>query len=165
MSFPEDNTTQRALSREWAAARIVVIGGFIVAVAVTGYFAWQARQESIVRQHVLMAEQQAAARAAAAAAVPGKIDAKKLARAELAFCKAELKRAQDITIVPSYARLAAPNLVPTNIARRFICAAKTDVTVYLIAADLRCSNIQNPQCISIDRIVTKEKLLVYTRPD
>jgi len=45
MSLPEDGKAVGALKREWAAARIVVIGGFVVAIAVAGYFVYRARQE------------------------------------------------------------------------------------------------------------------------
>ena len=55
MSLPEDDKKMGALKREWAAARIVVIGGFIVAIAVAGYFVYRARQQQIAQQPVVHA--------------------------------------------------------------------------------------------------------------
>jgi hypothetical protein len=154
MSLPEDNPKQHALKREWAAARIVVIGGFIVAIAVAGYFAY--RQEQAMR---------AQSQATAQAGLPHKIDAKLLARAELAVCSAELIQAQSIGIVPTYGQLVTPRLVRENTPRRFICEAGTHLTRYFIAADIVCNNLADARCVSVFRIALKNGTLVYQRPE
>jgi predicted negative regulator of RcsB-dependent stress response len=150
----EDNSKQHALSREWMAARIIVIGGFAVAIAIAGYFAYRVRQETL-------AEQQASA---PVVVTPKHIDAKTLARLELAICSAELLRAKDAGIVPQYGDLATASLAPTNVARRFICVAKTALTKYFIGADLRCDNLADPRCVSLYRVVLKDGTLLYSRP-
>src|SRR5277367_5937903 len=101
MSLPEENPKQHALRREWAAARVVIIGGFIVAIAVAGYFAY--RQEQATRALTQANAPQAG--------LAHKVDPKLLARAELAICSAELVQAQGIGIVPTYGQLATPTLV------------------------------------------------------
>ncbi len=151
MSLPEDNK-QRALKREWAAARIVVIGGFVAAIAVAGYFAYRERQASFSREQ-----------ADAAQAVSAANDVKNLERIEAAVCMAELARAKDIGIVPQYSGLASPRFVWGNIPRRYVCEAATHLTQYFIAADLRCNNLADKRCVSIYRVALKDGRLVYSR--
>jgi len=150
VSVPGGETKQSALHLEWAAARIVVIGGLILAVAVAGYFIYRNQQ---------------AERAAAQAAAPHKLDPKLLARAELAVCTAELAQAINIGIVPTYGQLASPNLVRGPVPKRFICEAGTHLTRYFIAADLLCNNLTDAHCVSIYRIATKDGQLLYDRPE
>lgn len=152
MSTPENSNTRRALAREWAAARIVVIGGLIVAAAIAGYFAYGEYQ----------AEKQAAA---PTVVTPKPIDAKAMARVELEICSAELIRSKDIGIVPRYADLATPRLARTDVARRFVCVAKTNVAKYFIGADLRCNKLADARCVSVFRIVLGDGRLLYVRPN
>lgn len=154
MSSPGEDPKHRALAREWAAARIVVIGGLILACAVGGYFAWR----SISAQN---AQQQAAQPAPA----PRKIDAKTLRKVEIAVCSIEIKRAEDIGIVPIYAGLGSPNLVRSNVPHRFICEAKTHLTHYFIAADLLCDKLSDPRCVSVYRVMLPNGTLLYSRLD
>jgi predicted negative regulator of RcsB-dependent stress response len=155
MSLPEENPKQHALRREWAAARVVIIGGFIVAIAVAGYFAY--RQEQATRALTQANAPQAG--------LAHKVDPKLLARAELAICSAELVQAQGIGIVPTYGQLATPTLVRGDVPRRFICEAGTHLTRYFIAADIRCNNLADARCVSVFRIALKNGALVYQRPD
>jgi|SRR5579862_8628579 len=146
----KDEAKLRALKREWAAARAVVIGGLILAVAVAGYFAY--RQHEEMRAELPQA------------VVPNKIDPKLLARAELAVCSAELKQAKTINIVPAYGQLASPNLIRSAVPKRFICEAATHLTKYFIAADLLCNNLTDGRCVSVYRVALTDGTLVYSRP-
>lgn len=155
MSLPEDDKKMGALKREWAAARIVVIGGFIVAIAVAGYFVYRARQQQIAQQPVVHAT-----------VVGPKVDRKVLVRIELAVCTAELMRAKDVGAIPAYGELATGQLVRAGDApRRFICEAKTHLTNYFIAADVLCDKLSDPRCVSVFRVATREKQLIYSRPE
>jgi predicted negative regulator of RcsB-dependent stress response len=154
MSSPEDESKQHALAREWAAARIVVIGGLLVAVAVAGYFAYRDRQATLAQQQA----------AAPIAVTPRKVDIKAVEQAELAVCTAELDHAIRIGIIPNYGALATSRLARTAVNRRFVCVAGTHLTKYFIAADLRCNNLRDPQCISVYRIASKDGQLLYSRP-
>jgi hypothetical protein len=155
MSLPQDDNKMGALKREWAAARIVVIGGFIVAIAVAGYFLYRARQEQLAQQPVVHTT-----------VVSPKVDRKTLVRVELAVCTAELLRAKDLGVVPNYGELATGGLVRAPDApRRFICEAKTHLTNYFISADILCDRLADPRCVSIYRVATKDKQLIYARPE
>ncbi len=159
MSLPEgnprqDGPKQSGLKREWAAARVVIIGGFIIAIAVAGYFAY--RQEQAMRAQQAGIPQ---------AVTPHKIDAKLLARAELAICSAELAQAKATTAVPDYAQLATPRLARGNAPRRFICEATTNLTRYFISADVLCNKLTDARCVSVFKIALKDGTLVYRRPE
>lgn len=151
MSLPDDNSNKSALSREWAAARIVVIGGLVVAIAVAGYFAYRARTPAVLPLQTVVP----------AAAKP---DAKLLARVELAVCTTVVKRAMDIGIIPTYGRLDTPQLVKTDVAHRFVCVGATHAAKYYVAADLRCNNLVDPQCVSVYRVALRDGTLLYSRP-
>ncbi|HWU27287.1 MAG TPA: hypothetical protein VN154_12890 [Rhizomicrobium sp.] len=152
MTSPADDPKQRALKREWVAARFVVLGGLLIAAGAVGYFAYRQGQS-------MRAENQAATQVQPAP----KIDSKLLARVELAVCSAELARAKDIGIVPAYGELASPRLLRAGAPKRFVCEAMTRVTHYFIAADLRCNNLADARCVSIYRIAVKDGELVYER--
>ena len=154
MPLPEDDSNQHALKREWAAARIVVIGGLLVALVVAGYFAYRQGQTMRAEQEASMPH----------AMTPNKVDQKLLARAELAVCSAELQQAKDIGIVPQYGRLASPKLTRGSVPRRFICVAATHLAAYYIAADIACDNLADARCVSIYRIALKDGRLLYDRP-
>lgn len=154
MSMPEHDSTQRALRREWAAARMIVIGGLILGFAVVAYLAyeqWQASNNALKS----IATQTAPKR---------KIDAKALAEAELEVCSAELIRAKALGIVPQYGVLASAHLIRGNIANRYVCEAGTHLTRYYIAADLLCNKLAEARCVSVYRIAVKGGMLVYARP-
>jgi hypothetical protein len=148
MTSPDSEQDHRGLTREWAAARVVLGIGFALALAVCGYFIYQAYE---------------ARHAAELASQPQQIDRKKLARAELAVCSAELIRARALGAVPEYGELASANLLHSG-GMHFICAAQTHLTRYYISAELRCNNLGDAKCVSIDRVVLKDGTLVYARP-
>jgi len=153
--MPDNTPKQHALAREWAAARIVLIGGFIVAIGVAGYFVYRQHQETLAEH----------GQSAQTAALPKKIDAKKLLQVEAAVCTEELIHAKNIGIVPEYGVLATPRLVRTDVSRRFICEASTHLAKYFIAADLRCNNLLDAACMSVYRVVLKDGTIVYARPE
>jgi len=159
MSLPEDDNAQRALKREWAAARIVVLGGFVMAIAVAGYFGYRAYQQQRAAQQASIVH----------TTVVPRIDAKSLHDIEVAVCSAEVSRAKEIGIVPVYGVLASPILMRTNVQRRFICQAQTHLTRYFISADFLCDKldaaIHDPRCVSVYRIVTRDGKLIYVRPE
>lgn len=155
MALPENDQKQRALKREWAAARIVVVGGIVIAIGVAGYFVWRARQEKLAEAPVVHAT-----------VVPQpKIDQKVVEQAELALCTVELDHAKDLGMVPQYGDLATPRALRGTVPRRFICEAKTNLTHYYISADLVCNQLTDPRCVSVYRIALKDGTLIYSRPE
>jgi len=157
MAVPENDQKQRALKREWAAARVVVIGGIIIAVGVAGYFVWRARQEKLAEAPVVHAT----------VVQQPKVDQKLVQRVELALCTIGLSNAQGLGMVPQYATLATPRALRGTTPGRFICEAKTDLTHYFISADLKCSHLgqlTDARCVSVYRVALKDGTLIYSRP-
>jgi hypothetical protein len=132
MSVSPQKEEQRALSREWLVARIVVIGGCVVAVAAIVWFGWV--RPAMLRQEAITAAQQ-------------------LARTNIEaanqMCRTGLTSAQTFGIVPPYGQLAGHNIYRTNIQGRYVCIAATHATRYLVAIDLLCRNTKDRRCVSL----------------
>jgi len=137
MSVSPPEQGQRALSREWLVARIVLIGGCVVAVAAIVWFGWL--QPDMQRREAIAAAQQVA-RANIEAANQ--------------MCRTGLTSAQSFGIVPPYGQIAGHNIYRTNVQGRYICVAATHATRYLVAIDLLCRNTKDRRCVSLFSVTT-----------
>lgn len=157
---------KRGISREWAAARVVLIGGFIVAIAVAGYFVWQQHQQTVAQQ-----QQQAEAMAQAAkqqqqqqtmTAAQEKANAH--ANAGMLLCAMELLSAKNMGIVPQFGQLTS--MAPKELAQkgRYACTAATPSLKYSIEADLVCRNLGDAACVKIHAIKLDDGTTLYTAP-
>ncbi|HEY1632689.1 MAG TPA: hypothetical protein VGF56_15340 [Rhizomicrobium sp.] len=145
-----DDNLRRGTQREWLAAKIVLVGGFVIAVAVAGYF--------IYRQHQADVE---ANQPAAPVAAPRRPEDVKTAM--MLFCAQELVEGKNVNIVPVDAQLAEKLPRNTKVKNRFACIAHTTATVYFITADYRCAQVINPKCVRLYDIQTNDGLLIYRR--
>ena len=136
----------RALSREWAAARIIVIGGVVVAIAAVLYFGW-------IKPTWLTKPQ----------ASPEVQRAQEEAQAELQLCSTGLKTAQSFGIVPPYGKLARPLIQKTDVTRRYACFAQTPATKYVVAVDLVCRNLTDSRCVSLYSVSQADGTVLYQR--
>jgi len=153
---------KRGISREWAAARIVLIGGFIVAVAVAGYFLWQRHEETVALQ-----QEQAQENARIAKAEQAQTRAQaanETANAGAILCAMELAGAKKMGIVPPYGQLAAMTPKETERHGRYACVAATSALKYVIIADLVCRQLADPACVKIHAIKTDDGTTLYTAP-
>ncbi|HUJ03968.1 MAG TPA: hypothetical protein VLW75_10045 [Rhizomicrobium sp.] len=144
----------RSLSREWAAARIIIIAGFVLALGAGGYYAWQAREiVTNKREQVLAAvkAEQAQENAIEASDVAGE-----------ALCRSALAHAQNIGIIPSYGQLTAYEPTKSDTKGRYICLAATSASKYAIAADVLCRNMKDAKCVSLFA-VTADGAVLYQR--
>ena len=136
----------RALSLEWMAARVIVIGGIVVAVAAVLYFGW-------IKPTWLTAPQVA----------PEVQQAKAEAQAELDLCTTGIKTAQSFGIIPPYAKLAQPLIQKTDVSRRYACFAQTPATKYVMAVDLVCRNLKDGRCVSLYSVSQADGTVLYQR--
>jgi hypothetical protein len=139
MSTTEQTPDHRALTREWLVARVTLIGGFIVAGAAAIYFGY------VVPKIIAPREQVAAALAQAQAFTTAKTE----------LCTLALGAAKGYGIVPQYGRLASGILGATDVQGRYVCLAMTSAARYLMSADLLCSNLKNPRCVSLYNVVSQ----------
>lgn len=159
MSLPEDDDKKRTPKLESTPVRIAALGVVIV-VAVAAYFGYRAYQHHRAAQVASLVH---------TTVVSGpKLDRKLVRNIEIAICTAEIARAKDLGMIPTYGGLASPNMIQANVPRRFICEAQTHLTHYFVSADLLCENIrvtvQDPRCISVFRVALKDGTLIYSRP-
>ena len=149
----------RGTAREWFWARVVLIGGFIVAIGVAGYFAWQRHEATIMAQ-----QQQAAALAQAARqqpVSPEQARADENAKAGMMICAMELLSAKNKGIVPSYGQLAAAGPRATAKKNRLACLAATQVSKYEIQADLLCRTLVDPKCMKLHSVKNGDGMVLY----
>jgi hypothetical protein len=146
----------RGTVREWFWARVILVGGFIVAIAVAGYFGWQRYQATIRAQQQPAPQSQAAGQKSSHEA---ELEAK--AKGAMMFCAMELLNAKNMGVVPSYGQLASPLPEKTAKTGRYACTAATQVTKYRIEANLVCRQLTNPACVQLHSITSDDGTVLY----
>jgi hypothetical protein len=154
------NDMQRGTSREWAAARVVLILGFVIAIAVAGYFAWQRHQDEVAAQQQIDAAEQQANRPAM---TPAQAAQNANTQAAMMVCAMELVNAKNLGIVPPFGQLANLMPQPTKTRGRYICQAGTQVSKYELSADIICSTLTNPNCVKLYSIKSDDGTTLYQR--
>lgn len=145
----------KAISREWAAARIVLIIGFVAALGVGGYFAWQARSVVVAdREHTLAdikAEQNLVNQDEAAN------------QAGVDLCKTALSTAKTFGIIAQFAQLTAYTPKESDVKGRYVCGAATGASKYAIVADALCRDLKNQQCVVLYSVTEGDGTVLYQR--
>ena len=147
MTATDTSVTQRALAREWLWVRIIVVGGFAVALITGLWFG------VIYPDYVLPREQHAN--------FVSRIE--HLLGEEAQVCTTSLGNAKNFGIVPQYGELATTKLALTKVQGRYICIAHTNVTKYFMVVDLECRNLKNPRCVSLYSVVQGNGTVLYQR--
>lgn len=146
MAVSDQERAQGALSREWLIARIVVIGGLIIAVGAIAYFGW-IEPMMLKRQELSRLHDRAQA----------------LSTAVTELCASGLTSAQNYGIVPPYGRLATNSVYTTNVQGRYVCVAATHATKYLVVIDLLCRNLKDRRCVSLYSVRQTDGTVLYQR--
>jgi hypothetical protein len=147
MSATQTVAKDRALAREWLAVRIIVIGGFAVAIIAAIYFG------VIVPKYIVPRE----LRAALASRV------QTLLTQEAQVCTMALAAAKNFGIVPQYGQLASAKLEQTNVQGRYACLAQTPAGKYVLVVDLICRNFKDPRCTSLYNVSQTNGTMLYQR--
>ena len=135
-----------AVAREWLIARIVVIGGLIIAAIAVIWFGWL-QPTLIIHRLVERKEEQKQA----------------LVTAVSAMCDMGLTAAKNFGIVPAYGQMATNSVYTTNVRGRYICIAATHAARYLVAVDLLCKDFKNKRCISLYSVTQTDGTVLYQR--
>jgi hypothetical protein len=138
---------QRALAREWLAVRIIVIGGFLIALLAGGWFG------VIYPDYVLPREQRTQ--------LVNRVQ--KLLGEEAQVCTITLDSAKNFGIVPQYGQLASYRLAVTTLKGRYVCVAQTKVAKYLMYVDLQCRDLRSPRCVSLYNVSQADGTVLYQR--
>jgi hypothetical protein len=150
----------RMTAREWLAARVVLIGGFIIAVAVAGYFTWTQHQQAQQDAAAALAQQKAAEQAAAGPA-QAQLAARDQQRMGLMVCIRQIVNAETLGVVPNYAKLASGAPTPTGVRGRYTCTAATDVAKYAVTADLICVDMRKADCVKVYSVKSDDGTMLY----
>jgi hypothetical protein len=147
MSSTATGPGNRALAREWLAVRIIVIGGFaiaLIAAIVIGIIIPQYIAPRV--QRALLAKQVVS-----------------ILSAEAQICTAALGSAKNFGIVPQYGQLASARLEQTTVQGRYACLAATHSTKYVLIVDLVCRNFKDPRCASLYNVSQTDGAVLYQR--
>jgi hypothetical protein len=147
---------KRGTARDWFWARVVLFGGFAIAIAVAGYFGWRSRQEPIAEQ------QQQAAPVSANPKSAHKAELEAKAKGAMMFCAIDLLNAKNMGIVPPYGQLASDLPQKTDKQGRYACIAATDVSRYTMEADLVCRQISDPACVKLHSVTSDDGTVLYS---
>lgn len=147
MSSTGTPAPNRALGREWLAMRIVVFGGFLVALAAAIWFGIivpkviaprQLREQLTTQIRTLLTE-------------------------EAQVCTTALANAKNFGIVPQYGQLASAKLAATNVQGRYACLAATHAAKYALIVDLLCRNLKDLRCVSLYNVSQGDGSVLYQR--
>jgi hypothetical protein len=147
MAASETAATERALALEWLAVRIVVGGGFAIAILAAIYF-------GVIFPRFI---QPRAERAQLAARIEN------ILRAEVQICSMALDTAKNFGIVPQYGQLASSKLARTSVQGRYVCLAATNAARYVLAVDLLCHNLESSRCTSLYNVSQSDGTILYQR--
>lgn len=147
MSTLDVPATSRALAREWIAIRVIVIGGFLLALAAGIWFG--VIYPDYVRPNEIRA------------ILKSRITA--ILGAEAQICATGLGTAKNFGIVPQYGQLATTRLARTDVQGRYVCLAATHAAKYILAVDLVCHDLKNPRCVSLYNVSESGGAVLYQR--
>ena len=142
----EQEAGQRALSREWLAARIVVLGGLVMAAVVVAFFGW-IKPAYLTRPQLSLEQQQSLA----------------AAEAVRDMCTTGVGAAKAFGIIPPYGRLASLNVGRTDVQGRYVCVAATQAAKYLVAVELLCRNLKDRRCVLLYSVSQTDGTVLYQR--
>lgn len=143
----------RALKREWLVTRLVVILGFVVALAAAGYAGVVLRLQ-VLNTREAVAKQQA------------EINTPVTAPADVAaFCPLAVNNAKKMGLIPGYADATSPAPHATQMKGRYLCSAATQSSQFVVAADFVCKNLKDSRCVSVYAVTQNGKTIIYTRKD
>lgn len=137
-----------ALQREWLLIRIVLIVGFVLAIAAGTYLAVGARYRIVAMRT------EAAARIAAQEKVANAVDQ---------LCPSALDTAKGMGVIPNYAKLVEPRPRATNYRGRYLCVASTPSTLWGVIADISCFDVKSTKCLSLFAVTQKGGAIIYQR--
>ena len=147
MSSTGTPAPSRALAREWLAIRIVVFGGFLVALVAALWF-------GIIVPRVIAPRQ---LRETLTTQI------RTLLTEEAQVCTTALADAKNFGIVPQYGQLASAKLARMDVQGRYACLASTHAAKYVLIVDLLCRRLKDARCVSLYNVSQTDGTVLYQR--
>jgi hypothetical protein len=144
-----------AIAREWLAARIVFVVGFVIAIGFAAWWTWNHRPEVPVDVVVDASDPGAGSY--------GEIGTGQTSEVGFQLCRMATATAQNIGVFPANMRFAGG---PTKGDRdgRYVCAADDPAGArFNITFDLFCRDLRNANCVNLYSLVKQDGTAVYQR--
>jgi hypothetical protein len=139
----------RALKREWTISLAVVIGGFVIAIAVAAFLTFGHKPRATVPDETQVAEP----------APPRESDLSDSKQ----VCRTALVNAKNFGVLPDAGRLTDQIPRPTDQQGRYVCDAQTAKAKYSLAVDVVCEQIAKAQCVNLYSISQDDGSVLYQR--
>jgi hypothetical protein len=149
---------RRGTQREWAMARIVLIGGFAIAIGVAAWFALRPAPVETVPPVASLPPP-------AHLKIPGNPSSQERAdsNAAMMVCAQELMNAKNNGSVPAYGQLSSLLPKATAVRGRYTCQVATSAEKYTISADLICRTLTDSRCVALYDVTTADGTVLYQR--
>lgn len=142
----------RALEREWKIGLFVVIGGFVIAIAVAAFLTFGKKHHAIVPDQTQVEEP-----------APPSEDVANNLNNPSQVCRTALANAKNFGVLPNDGRLSDPDPRETDQDGRYICDAETGKAKYSIAIDIVCEDAAKESCVSIYSVAEDDGAVLYQR--
>jgi hypothetical protein len=152
---------KRGTARDWFWARIVLIGGFAIAIAIAGLMVWQRHEARIAAQQEEASVLAKAAQGQRNTMSPEQARADESRKMGMMICAMELLSAKNMGLIPPYGELADSQPRATNKKNRVSCLAATEVNKYQIQADLFCRTLTDSRCMKLHSVKTDHGTTLY----
>ena len=154
---PADTAGMVALNREWLAARIVFVAGFVIALAFVGWWSYAHR--------VVLDRFGNAVSAGPQDSMSEAVASGKTTKEGFAFCRLTIATGENFGVVPGTMRFAGgPG--KTDVQGRYICTGDDDANVrYAFTVDHLCQDLNNPNCVSLVSVVKADGTTLFKRAD
>ncbi len=130
------------IAREWLAARVVFVAGFLVAILFVAYWTYGHHNaaDDLVGLGAPVADENG---------MQGQVGSGRTNQAGIMLCGLAIATGQNFGVMPANMRYAG-GPEKTAIAGRYICATDDPHGVrFLVAVDLICKDLRNPGCVNL----------------
>lgn len=155
---PADETGMAALNREWLAARLVFVAGFLLAIAFVVWWTYSYRP-------VIGGTGYGADVEASQDQMDQALSSGETSKEGFMLCRLAIGNAGNFGVVPTSTKYAS-GPAKTDVRGRYVCTAADNTGVaYALTVDLMCSNLTNPNCASLFTVAKTDGAVLFHRQD
>jgi hypothetical protein len=156
---PADAQGMVALTREWLAARIVFVVGFVAAIAFFGYYTYS-HWPSVDSTGDTYADNSGVV---SNGTVPDATSANPATKEGFMLCRMMIGLGESFGVLPNTMKYAG-GPAKTDVQGRYICTAMDTSNVrYSLNGELVCKDLNNPNCVSMVTVTKADGTVMFQR--